>query len=278
VPRLTALALCLLAVAFGGCGGNDLADQAKDEVAQARERLDEIQRDAKNVRKDAEALRKRLSDRVQETLRKIKQAVPAAGPQTRPPQSNGSPTETYLTSVIGSVDAYWTRTLAAADLPEPRVSYVWLRPGERTQTGCRTVADDDAAFYCPNDDTIYVSEAFTEQILRIGGDFGVAYVVAHEYAHNVQHELGWLEAGRELAVKPFELQADCLAGAWGNSVYQEGKLQPGDVEEAMRTAYAVGDFDESNPQHHGTPEERRGAWQRGYRSGDPAACQEFLPT
>ena len=278
MSRLAALLVLLaLAVSLGGCGGDDLADQAKDQVAQAREQLEEIQRDARNVRKDAEKLRERLADRVRETLRQIRQAVPAAGPQTQAPRSNGSPAETFLTSVLGSVDAYWTRTLKAADLPEPRVSYLWLRPGQQAQTGCQTVAGDDAAFYCPGDDTIYVSEVFADRILRIGGDFGVAYVIAHEYAHNVQHELGWLQAGREVAVKPFELQADCLAGAWGNSVYQEGKLDRGDVEEAVRTAEAVGDFDETNPQHHGTPDERRDAWLRGYRGGDPADCQAVLP-
>ena len=141
-----------------------------------------------------------------------------------------------------------------------------------------SLADDDAAFYCPADDTIYVAQRFADRILGRGGDFGLAYVIAHEYAHNVQQELGWFRQGRELAVRPFELQADCMAGAWGNSVYRAGRLTPGDVEEAMRTAYAVGDFDRLDPQHHGTPEERREAWLRGYRSGDPSACQVYVPT
>jgi predicted metalloprotease len=275
---LRRLAPLLLALVLAGCGGNDLADQAKDQVAHAREQIEEIRQDAQRAGRDVRKLRERLAKQVRETLRQIKQAVPAAGPQTVPPQRNGSKMETFLTSVIGSVDAYWTRTLAANDLPEPHVAYVWLPPGRQTGTGCGSVAGADAAFYCPNDDTIYVSETFAEQILRIGGDFGVAYVVAHEYAHNVQNELGWLKVGRDIAVKPFELQADCLAGTWGNSVYEAGKLHPGDVEEALRTAYAVGDFDRSNPQHHGTPVERRDAWLRGYRSGDPAACQAYLPT
>ena len=73
-------------------------------------------------------------------------------------------------------------------------------------------------------------------------------------------------------VEPLELQADCMAGLWGNSVYKEGLLQPGDVEEAISTAQAAGDFEYGNPQHHGTPSQRRAAWLLGYRSGDPARC------
>jgi predicted metalloprotease len=113
---------------------------------------------------------------------------------------------------------------------------------------------------------------------RAVGDFGVAYIVAHEYAHNVQQELGYYSTGRRLQAKPFELQADCMAGAWGNSVYRKGKLDEGDVEEALSTAQAVGDFETRDQQHHGTPDERREAWLQGYRSGDPSTCTRYLPT
>ena len=79
------------------------------------------------------------------------------------------------------------------------------------------------------------------------------------------------------AAKPYELQADCLAGTWANSVYEQGQLEPGDLEEATNAALAVGDFDVGNAQHHGTPQERRAALLTGYRSGEPAACARFLP-
>lgn len=101
-------------------------------------------------------------------------------------------------------------------------------------------------------------------------------MVAHEYGHNVQHELGFFNQGRRLAAKPFELQADCMAGSWGNSVYRAGQLDPGDVEEALSTAKPVGDFEYLSPRHHGTPDERRAAWLRGYRSGDPSVCREYV--
>jgi predicted metalloprotease len=264
--------LLLLALALTGCGD---ADKLRSD---AREKVAEVRREAKQLRTRAERLRDRLADRVRETLDQIKQAIPAAGINTRPPTRGDATMEQFLTEVIKDVDGYWTKTLRAAGLREPRVSYVWLPRGARQGTGCGHAADDSAAFYCPSDDTIYVAEAFAQQILDGGGDFGLAYVLAHEYAHNIQQELGWFTEGRQVAVKPFELQADCMAGSWGNSVYRRGRLKQGDVEEAMRTAYAVGDFDRLNPQHHGTPTERRDAWLRGYRSGDPSVCQAYVPT
>jgi predicted metalloprotease len=78
-----------------------------------------------------------------------------------------------------------------------------------------------------------------------------------------------------VGVEPLELQADCMAGLWGNSVYRQGKLEPGDVEEAISTVMAVGDFDLNNPQHHGTPEQRRAAWLAGYETGDPSRCGTY---
>jgi predicted metalloprotease len=161
------------------------------------------------------------------------------------------------------------------------------------RTGCGVAADDSAAFYCPADDTIYIAQEFAAKLWngvsgdfpgeragygRAVGDFGVAYVVAHEYAHNVQQELGLYTLSPRTGAKPFELQADCMAGLWSNSVYREGRLGPGDVEEAMSTASAAGDFDYNNAQHHGTPDERREAWLLGYRTGDPSICQRFVPT
>jgi hypothetical protein len=74
----------------------------------------------------------------------------------------------------------------------------------------------------------------------------------------------------------FELQADCYAGTWANSAYQDNRLDDGDVQEAIDAALAVGDFDASSPMHHGTPEQRAEAWNTGFESGDPATCSGFL--
>ena len=74
----------------------------------------------------------------------------------------------------------------------------------------------------------------------------------------------------------FELQADCYAGTWAKSAYDENRLEDGDVQEALDAALAVGDFDASNPGHHGTPEQREEAWNSGFEAGDPSSCDTYL--
>jgi predicted metalloprotease len=304
VARMVAtLAVVLAALVAAGCGGDEVqraadevrerAEHVRRQAEQARERAERVQRDARDVGERARRVSERLQRRVREVLEDIEQAVPAA---SRPaPVSRGrtadSEVEAYLDDVISNIDAYWTQTLERAGLPEPRVSFVTVDPGTAGRTGCRVVADDTAAFYCTGDDTIYIAEQLASDLWqginddfpgqqagygRAVGDFGLAYVVAHEYAHNVQNELGFYRLRPSGGVKAFELQADCMAGLWGNSVYQAGRLDPGDVEEAMSTAQAAGDFDYSNEQHHGTPDERRAAWLLGFETGEPARCRELV--
>ena len=298
MPRL--LALLLAAAVVGGCAdevrdaARDARDRAERVVEDARAARGDVERRIRDVRADAERVRDRVAERVREALEQLRQEVPAAGPATDPPRATdttASAMDRYLTRVLRSVDRYWTRTLAASGVEEPQVRYVWVAPGNRVGSGCGESADDRAAFYCPRDDTIFVGQTLAAEIYdgvargfpgqeagegRAAGDFGVAYLVAHEYAHNVQAELGFLSAGGSASAKPFELQADCFAGLWGNSVYRAGRLRPGDVEEAMETARAVGDFEVDNAQHHGTPTERRDAWLLGFESGDPSDCRHFV--
>jgi predicted metalloprotease len=209
-----------------------------------------------------------------------------------PPQARASTPATmapFLDDVLASVDAYWRETDAAAGRPAPSVRHVWVVPGDRIDTACGVQAGDDAAFYCAADDTIYVSQAFASALYdgvlaglpgqragfgRAAGDFAVAYVVAHEYGHNVQQERGIL-AGRTRAL-PMELNADCLAGTWAKWADAQGRLDAGDIQEALDAALAVGDFDFLSSQHHGTPEERRDALMTGLRSGRPPACDPYL--
>ena len=274
----------LLLLAFSGCG---------DGSGPIEERARELRERAEQARERAEKRGEKLVQRVREELERIRKSVPEATRDEQAPNSRGRREQgrvaAFLTEIIGTVDRYWTRTLAANDLPEPRVNYLWIPPERAARSRCGAVADENAAFYCPADDTIYIGEQIAADVLdgvaanfpgqqagygRAVGDFGLAYLVAHEYAHNVQQEL-WLNGvDPRYGVEPVELQADCMAGLWGNSVYREGKIKPGDVEEAISTALAVGDFEAGSPQHHGTPEERRAAWLLGYESGDPARCQE----
>ncbi|MEA2322690.1 MAG: uncharacterized protein QOD81_2540 [Solirubrobacteraceae bacterium] len=288
--RAVAVVVLLLALTgLSGCGRDDT-----DRIVADFEKRAEDARD--QARERAQAARERLAERVREALDRIRRSVPQASAGDEPPQTAGR-TETtqiegFLTDVLQSVDSYWTRTLAASGVAEPRVGYLWVPPGRIVSTGCGVAADESAAFYCPSDDTIYVAQELAADLWRgvsrgfpgeragyghAVGDFGVAYVVAHEYAHNVQAELGLYSSSPRTGAKPFELQADCMAGLWSNSVYREGKIQPGDVEEAMSTAAAAGDFDYNNAQHHGTPQERQEAWLLGYRSGEPSICQRYTP-
>ncbi len=274
--RPVALLLAALTLSLGGCGAVDRA--VEDAKRETRKRVEQIKEKAAELEREAERIRARLQERVNEVLADLRGVVPQADAQTVVPQRVAANSfQGFLEDVFDNVDGFWQRTFKAAGIGRPRVSHRWVSPGTKVRTGCNDNADDQAAFYCPADDTIYIGEAIGRDILTNLGDFGVAYVVAHEYAHNVQQELGWYSQGlRFTTVAPFELQADCMAGAWGYAVYQEGLLDATDVEEAVSTAYAVGDFDLTNPQHHGTPDERAGAWTRGYRTGDPSRCVRFL--
>ena len=301
-----AVLLCLSAVVLlSGCGGEDggsladraeqLRDDARELRDDARELREQVRERTEEVRAEARRVGEELSERVRQALEDLERTVPRAGPQTQPPSSAGrtepGTIDEFLTTSLKSIDAYWTTTFRENGLEEPRVNYLWVPEGEVGRSGCGERADDTSAFYCPADDTIYVGRRIAAGVYdgvisgfpgestgaRAVGDFGVAYLVAHEYAHNLQQELGFFSSERRGAqARPFELQADCMAGVWGASVYRAGLLQEGDVEEALSTALAVGDFEVGSQQHHGTPEERRDAWQLGFSSGEPSSCREFV--
>ncbi len=288
-PRLLlSLALIALTVALGGCGGEDF-QAARDRV---EERFAERLADA---RREFERRREEYGKRIDDVLDELDRAVPRAQ-RTSPVVRSGASTEpttidAFMERVLTNIDQYWTRTFAAAGLPEPSVGFAPVAPREPRLTSCGTLADDNAAFYCPADDTIYVAQQFASDLFRgvlrglpgeragygrAAGDFAVAYVLAHEYAHNLQQELGVFDNAVGGSARPFELQADCLAGSWAYSVFEAGQLEPGDLAEATNAALAVGDFDVGNERHHGTPQERRDALLVGYRTGEPARCNQFI--
>ena len=292
--RLTVLLLAVFALA--GCGAQDVEDEARARAERVRadaERVRaDIERRADAVGDDVRRRRERITARIREVLGDLKQIIPEA-PVTRPEvqrRAGERDVEAFLTEVITDVDGYWTKTFAAAGRPAPQVSYSFVPEGARQATGCETVADDRAAFYCPVDDTIYIAQRFAADLYsgaadglpggggQAAGSFGVAYVVAHEYAHNLQNELGVFTIGRANSAKPFELQADCLAGSWGNSAFAQGGLTETDIRQTIATVQSVGDFDVDNEQHHGTPTERRDAWLAGFRSGEPSRCTRYVPT
>ncbi len=265
------LLILVLALAAGGCGSED-TDRLRDRVT--------------DLEQQARAKANELRERFREILAEIERSIPEARETSPDVRRQREGVDEFLTTVIGNIGAYWAETLRDNGLPEPSVFYVWVPPGREADSACGP-AGDDAAFYCPADDTIYISQRFASELWdgvaqglpgtgRAAGDFGVAYVVAHEYAHNLQAEFGIFDQVRGSTARPLELQADCLAGAWGNSVYRRGLLEPGDIEEAIGTALAVGDFDVGNAQHHGTPEERRAAWLLGFEGGRPSDCNRYV--
>jgi uncharacterized protein len=203
--------------------------------------------------------------------------------------------EQFLTTVTRDVDTYWTSVFEDNGLSEPRVGYAWIPAGQTAASACDGggAMGDSAAAYCSADDTIYISEQFANDIYTGAldqalpgssqgyggtvGDFAVAYIVAHEYGHQIQDELGLFERyGNQVPTAAFELQADCYAGTWANSAYQDDRLEDGDVQEALDAALAVGDFNADSPMHHGTPEQRAEAWNAGFESGDPSTCNGYL--
>jgi uncharacterized protein len=280
--------LFLLALVVSGCGSEDVSDRVERAADQVRA---DVERRVQRAEQEFEERRREYGERLDEVLgdlEKVFQRPERTSPTVRSRGRNEVTTiDAFMTDVLQDIDGYWTRTFAASDLPEPRVRYDWVAPGGVTLTGCGQPADDRAAFYCPADDTIYVAQAFAaalyEGVLeglpgdkQAAGDFAVAYVLAHEYAHNLQQELGIFDNRVSRQAKPYELQADCLSGVWAYSVFAEGALQPGDLQEAADAARAVGDFDVGNEQHHGTPDERQSALLTGYESGEPSVCNQYV--
>jgi uncharacterized protein len=168
---------------------------------------------------------------------------------------------------------------------------------DAVQSACGFAEAATGPFYCPGDEKVYIDLGFYEELQRrfgAPGDFAQAYVIAHEVGHHVQtltgiegqvRQLQQQDPSRqnELSVK-MELQADCLAGVWAQSVYEAGDLEAGDLEEGLGAAAAVGDdrIQASagvgvNPESwtHGSAEQRSQWFNTGFRSGDPAGCDTF---
>ena len=172
-----------------------------------------------------------------------------------------------------------------------------LYSGAVRTDGCGGATSAVGPFYCPADERVYLDLSFYGEMRRqlgASGDFAWAYVIAHEMGHHVQRMTGTSAAverlsrsepadANELSVRQ-ELQADCYAGVWAATVYAEGALEPGDLDEAFNAAAAVGDdrlqrqaTGSVDPDSftHGTSEQRRTWFERGYRSGDPGDCDTF---
>ena len=204
-------------------------------------------------------------------------------------------TAEFVTFVVEDVQQSWQEQFRAAGKEYEVTTLVIFEDG--VQTACGAASSATGPFYCPPDKKVYLDLGFFRELsTRFGapGDFAQAYVVAHEFGHHVQNLLGTNEQVRraqqrnpddanELSVR-LELQADCFAGVWAHSAYQEELLEEGDLEEGLDAAAGVGD-DRIQKQStgrvdresftHGSSADRRKWFKRGYESGDPSSCNTF---
>jgi predicted metalloprotease len=167
------------------------------------------------------------------------------------------------------------------------------------QSACGLSESATGPFYCPADRKVYLDLGFFDELrqrFHAPGDFAEAYVIAHEVGHHVQNLTGTIDRepftgnANDRSVR-VELQADCYAGVWGHDAAQPGRastgrieLDPGDVEEGLNAAAAIGDdrlqrmstgriFPDKFT--HGSSAQRVAWFKRGMDSGDPRACDTF---
>jgi hypothetical protein len=144
------------------------------------------------------------------------------------------------------------------DVPPPRL---FIYQGKAFSRACPN-SGIDAPAYCPGDHTVYLETSLGNQVAESFGDFGALSILAHEFGHAYLNKLRRHPQGKE-----GELAADAFAGGFARYVEGRGLLEPGDVGEARATFAAVGDYQVYHHDHHGTPKERRQAFDDGYLVG-----------
>lgn len=199
----------------------------------------------------------------------------------------------FVSFVLDDVQKTWTEKLpAAANIEYQRSKLVLFR--DSYPSACGQAETATGPFYCPGDQKVYLDLSFFDELKqRFGapGEFAQAYVIAHEIGHHVQ-DLAGIErkvrrlqqanpgARNQLSVR-LELQADCLAGVWGNSTRQRNLIDENDIDQGLSAAAAVGDDRIQrmsrgvvNPESftHGSSHDRVLWFRRGLDSGDVSTC------
>jgi len=220
-----------------------------------------------------------------------------------PPVNSGTPndqTGQFVAAVLGDTEDRWTEIFAAngRTYHPPKLR---LFSGSEP-TPCAFAKSAMGPFYCPRDQRVYLDTSFFDDLQnKFGGcsnsnacKFSEAYVIAHEVGHHVQDELGILprvmqaqqaassQADANALQVRVELQADCLAGVWANRAQQKHNfLDPGDVDQALQTASAIGDdrlqkemqgYVVPDAFTHGTSEQRKRWFMNGFKSGQISDC------
>jgi uncharacterized protein len=215
---------------------------------------------------------------------------PNAGtPNTRQVNPEEEELKQFVSVVLAETEDVWHQQFRqlGREYREPKL----LLFTSQVESACGNAGASVGPFYCPGDEKLYLDLSFFHELesrFRAPGDFAEAYVVAHEVGHHVQQLLGTMDkvnAAQErmredqannLSVR-LELQADFFAGVWAHYAQQKGIIEPGDLEEALRAASAVGDDRLQRAQQgfvvpdsftHGTSEQRIRWFRRGLESGD----------
>ena len=203
----------------------------------------------------------------------------------------------FSCQVLASTEDTWGQLFKAqGQTYQPATMVFYDRNG---QSGCGAAQSAMGPFYCPADNGIYLDTSFFDELAtRFGaaGDFAQAYVIAHEVGHHIQTVTGRSDQvrtaqrsaseaeGNNLQVR-MELEADCYAGVW--AARNKSRIEPGDIEEGMTAANAIGDDTLQKaagrrpvPESftHGTSAQRMAWLNKGLASGDPAQCDTFSAT
>ena len=227
--------------------------------------------------------------------------VSAPQQQIGQPEASGVPARSktdmdrFVSRVLASTEDTWS-AIFQSELGRTYRAPKLVLFTEGATSACGNAESAMGPFYCPADQKVYLDQSFFDELSRrfgAPGDFAAAYVIAHEVGHHIQTLLGisdQVQAAQQRASKTqgnaiqvrMELQADCLAGVWAKA--NATKLEPGDVEEAMRAAQAIGDDTLQRAAQgvvvpesftHGSSAQRTEWFMRGLKKGTIAACDTF---
>jgi predicted metalloprotease len=199
---------------------------------------------------------------------------------------------TEACNALSSLNSTWQPVFEKAGIRFTQPTLVFYQGG--TRSGCGNASSSMGPFYCPGDQSIYIDTSFYDEMnhqLGAGpGDFARYYVIAHEYGHHVQNLTGVAQqVGSAMQQNPrqanqlsvlMELQADCYAGVWAGK--NRNLIEPGDFEEGMQAANAIGDDTLTHgavaPDNftHGTSQQRMAALRTGMQSADDTACDKIV--